>query len=149
MQAQQFDQTGKYAMFQELLRNNPKADQMHYLVSTAAMGYVRQLNEWMPDVVNVYGAACVPFNNFKFELIQSRNRDKNLHVVQIDFYSEWLTWIGNVGDQLIFGQGEQLAKIALGDSVTTDTMHFNRHLSICCYRGASVSSGVNNFLMPA
>ena len=53
MQAQQFDQQKKYTTFQEILKNNPDADQMHYLVSTAAISYIRQLNERIPDKANV------------------------------------------------------------------------------------------------
>lgn len=119
MQAQQFDQQQQYATFREMLEKIPKADQMHYLVSTAATGYIRQLNEKMPDVVNVLGDLFVPFRNFRFEIIQSHIQHKDQHKVAISFYSETFTWIDTVHDRLLLAQGNQTEAIASGREVET------------------------------
>jgi hypothetical protein len=68
MQAQRIDPGGTFRTFGELLENLPNADQLHYLASTAAIGYIRQLNDVMPDIANAYGKLCLPFKNFKFEI---------------------------------------------------------------------------------
>src|ERR1700712_2957657 len=76
MQAQFYNQEKKYNTFQELLANVPNADKLHYLASTAAVGYIQQLKEIMPDIVNIYGKNCLPFKQFKFEIIQSHIQKK-------------------------------------------------------------------------
>ncbi len=135
MQVQQFDQQQKYATFQEILKNTPKADQMHYLVSTAAIGYIRQLNERMPDVVNVFGKPCVPFKNFRFEIIQSHVKNKDLHKVVIYFYSEPITWIDTIShNQLLFAPGDQLEALANRKKVETEMMVLSPNISITSYQ---------------
>jgi hypothetical protein len=134
MQAQQFDQQKKYTTFQEILENIPKADQMHYLVSTAAVGYIRQLNETIPDIANAFGKPCVPFKNFRFEIIQSHVKNRSLHKVAIYFYSENLTWIDTIGDRLLFSFGNHLEALAQGQSVETEMLTIRPNLIICSYQ---------------
>ncbi|MBA4053265.1 MAG: hypothetical protein C0490_00995 [Marivirga sp.] len=140
LQAQQFDQQKKYTTFQEILKNEPKADQMHYLVSTAAIGYIRQLNGKMPDVVSVFSKPCVPFKNFRFEIVQSHIEDKALHKVVIYFYGEPLIWIDTInGNQLLFAMGDQLESFNSGKKVETEILVMSSNLSISSFQQ-------NNFL---
>ncbi|MEO7988766.1 MAG: hypothetical protein ABI663_04440 [Chryseolinea sp.] len=140
MQVQQFDQQQKYTTFQEILKNTPKAGQMHYLVSTAAIGYIRQLNERMPDVVNLFGKPCVPFKNFRFEIIQSHVKNKDMHKVAIHFYSEIITWIDTINhNQMLFAPGDQLETLANGKKVETEMMVLPPNVSITSYQQKSFS----------
>ncbi len=134
LQAQQFDQSGKYTTFQEMIKHIPKADQMHYLVSTAAVGYIRQLQERIPDVTNVFGKPCISFKNFRFEMVQSHIRDKKQHQVAIQFYSEPLIWIDTVDKQLLLAPGDQLEALQMGEEVETDLVSMIPHLSISFFK---------------
>lgn len=134
MQAQQFDQTGRYDTFREMLQHVPNADRMHYLVSTAAVGYIRQLNDRIPDVVNVFGKTCVPFTNFRFEIVQSHIKNKTLHTVAIWFYSDPLCLVASVHDRLVFTSAVQAAAIRTGQMVETETLTMPAGLSICAWQ---------------
>ena len=93
MQAQQYDQAGRYATFQELLDKVPNAEQLHYLTSRVAMGYLKQLNQVVPDVVNAFGKLACRSRSFEFEILASHVQQKELHRIAIYFYSDPLTWI--------------------------------------------------------
>ncbi|WP_254448594.1 hypothetical protein [Spirosoma rhododendri] len=62
MQAQSFNQSGQYQYFWELLANVPNADKLHHLTSRAVMGYLRQLNDRIPDITNAQDQLSLPFN---------------------------------------------------------------------------------------
>lgn len=133
MQAQQFDLSGKHLTFQEILNNNPRAEQMHYLVSTAAMGFLKEL-KYIPDVVNAVGKLCLPFQNFKFEIVQSHIQQKAAHQVAITFYSDPLTWIDTIGNQILIAYGDQSATIKTGKDIETDLIPMQNRLSIASFQ---------------
>jgi len=128
MQAQRLDPEGKFNTFLELNENLPNVDQLNYLTSTAAIGYIRQLKDIVPDVANAYGKLCLPFKNFKFEIIDSHIQDKAQHKIAIWFYSEPLTWIETVGNQLLIAYGNQLENT--GKEIETEMIPLVPYLSI-------------------
>lgn len=134
MQAQQFDQKGQYTTFQELLLHIPKAEQIHYLVSTAALGYLRQLNGLIPELLNVWGQTCVPFKNFKFEILQSHIQQKEQHKVIIYFYSEILTWIDTIDKQILFAKDNQINTLDSGKEIETDLLPLIPNLNIISFQ---------------
>lgn len=134
MQAQFFDQQNKYSTFREIVENIPKADQMHYLVSTAAVGYIRQLNERIPDVINPFGKLVIPFKNFRFEIIQSHRKNKEHHKVAIYFYSDTLTWIDSLDHHLLVAIGDKFDALNKGHEVETETVLLKPGLTICSYQ---------------
>ena len=134
MQAQQFDQKGLCHTFSDMLRRIPKADRMHYLVSTAAVGYLRQLNQIIPDIRNLYGNLCLPFTNFRFEIIQSHVTDSSLHSVAIYFYSDPLTWIDMLDKQFIFAVGDHLDALLNGQRIQTDSILLTPRITIATFQ---------------
>lgn len=108
----------------------PTADELQYLVSTAAAGYLQQLNKMIPDVVNVAGQPCLPFHQFQFEIVQSHIQDKRQHQAMIHFHSEPLLWIDSLDHYLIFADGSQSEKYTSGQEIETDTLVFRLGLSI-------------------
>lgn len=101
MQAQRFNPENKYSSFAEILHHNPAAEQLHFLTSAAATGYVKQLNNKMPDVQNTLGKTFLPFSNFRFEIINSDIKDIAKHRVAINFYSDAVVWIDTVGSMML------------------------------------------------
>ncbi|MBD2703174.1 hypothetical protein IC229_21185 [Spirosoma sp. BT702] len=136
MQAQYYNQENKYATFQELLDNVPNADRLHQQTSMAAIGYIRQLNNIVPDIVNQSGKLCLPFTQFKFDIIHSHVSDKQAHKVAITFYSEPLTWIDTVGNTLLIAYGDRQSTLQNGETVDTDMITLQPYLSIasCQYQ---------------
>jgi hypothetical protein len=101
MQAQNFNSGNRYQSFGELLHYVPEAGRLHFLVSGAVTGYIQQLNQRVPDILNNLGRHFLHFNQFHFELINSDIHDKSKHQVAINFFSEPLTWHDTVGQFLL------------------------------------------------
>lgn len=130
MQAQTYNQDGKYRTFQEITENVPAAGNLTYLVSTAAVNYLRQLNDIVPDIANVYGKLCLPFTRFRFEIIHSDVKDKKSHKVAIYFYSEPITWIDTLDGKLLIAYGDKREALHAGEEVETDMIALQPYLAI-------------------
>lgn len=130
MQAQRLDPEGKFPTFGQLREALGHADQLQYLTSTAAIGYIRQLNDLIPDVANQSGKLCLPFKNFRFEIIDSHIEDKSQHRIAIWFYSEPLTWIDTIGNNLLIAYGDRTEELTTGQAVETDLIPLGPSLSI-------------------
>ncbi|MEJ7680773.1 MAG: hypothetical protein WKG06_23560 [Segetibacter sp.] len=81
--------------------NVPGADKLHFLVSASVVGYVKQLNNIVPDILNNLGKHFLPFKNFRFEIINSDIKNKMAHQAAINFYSEPLLWHDTIGNNLL------------------------------------------------
>ncbi|MFT3751259.1 MAG: hypothetical protein QM768_23310 [Agriterribacter sp.] len=101
MQAQFFNQEKKYKTFAELIFNIPAAEKLHFLVSAAAVNYINQFKNKIPDLVNNIGKTFLHFERFYFEIINSDIRDRALHSVAINFYSTELIWYDTIGEYLL------------------------------------------------
>lgn len=101
MQSQLYNQEKKYNTFSELINNIPAAEKLHFLVGVAANGYIKQLNEKVPDIVNNLGKLFLPFKNYRFEIINSDAKYKAAHQVAVNFYTTPLIWLDTVGNQLL------------------------------------------------
>ncbi|MBO9638113.1 MAG: hypothetical protein J7576_08095 [Siphonobacter aquaeclarae] len=130
MQAQYFNPDGKYATFSELIAQVPAAEKLHALTSTAAVGYLRQLDGKIPDILNAYGRRCLPFSDFRFEVIQSHFRKKEEHTVAVTFYSDPLTWIDMPGTYWLVAYGDRRDDLEAGREVETDLIPQQPFLSI-------------------
>lgn len=101
MQAQLFNQEKKYSTFSQLVLNVPAAEKLHFLVSAAAVNYIRQLGNKIPDVVNNIGKIFLGFSNFYFEIVNSDIQNKTVHSVAVNFYSDELIWHETIGEYLL------------------------------------------------
>lgn len=126
MQVQYYDQEKKYTSFSELLQQVPAAEKLHFLVSTAAIGYIKQLSGKVPDMVNNTGKLFLPFENFRFEIINSDTRNKSKHQVAINFYTDHLIWHETIGNQLLVSVPGNMEN----DEVLTDMFSMQPYLSI-------------------
>lgn len=107
MQAQYYNQPQQYNTFAEMLLHVPEAEKLHFLVSAAITGYLRQLNGIIPDVLDNLGRRFLTFEHFKFEIINSDIRHPEKHKVAINFFSKPLIWHETIGDQLLVSQHKE------------------------------------------
>ncbi|CAG5010284.1 hypothetical protein DYBT9275_04682 [Dyadobacter sp. CECT 9275] len=133
MQAQRLDQEGRFKTFRELIDNVPDSQHLHYLTSTEAIGYIRQLNDIVPDIANVSGKLCLPFQNFRFEILDSHTEQKERHKISIWFYSDPVTWIDTIGDKLLIAYGDRTQALDSGQEVETDLIPLVPYLTISHY----------------
>jgi hypothetical protein len=125
MQAQLYNQEKKYSSFAELRQQVPGADQLHFLVSAAVIGYIKQLNETIPDILNNLGKQFLRFTKFQFEIINSDLQDKSKHQMAINFYSEPLCWHETIGNFLLVSD-----KPAEAGEVQTNLFQLQSYMNI-------------------
>ena len=101
MQAQFYNQEKKYNSFSELIINVPAAEKLHFLVSAAITGYLQQLNETIPDILNNMGKHFLQFKNYRFEIIDSDINNKSNHRVAISFFSGLMIWHDTIDGYLL------------------------------------------------
>lgn len=133
-QAQSYNPQGQYQTFGQLLDNVPGAEQLHYLTSRVAMGYLRQLNQIIPDVVNAFGKPCLPFTQFKFEILASHVEHPEAHRIAIYFYSDPLTWLDTIAHQMVVAYGDQREALRAGNEVQTDLIALPPYVSIWSFQ---------------
>lgn len=104
MQFQLYNQDGNYFSFGHLLANNPKAEQLHFLVGGSVMGYVEKLNGRFPDIVDNIGLRVLRIGQCRFEVINSDIRNKEVHQIAINFYSPEMLLHETVGNHLLVSE---------------------------------------------
>jgi len=134
IQSQQFDTEGSLRTFAQFVQSSIDMDKFKYLIGTSIVGYLRGLDGMLPDHYNVLGKACIPFKNYQFEIVKSDLDDKSTHVVAINFYSEWLTWIDNINGQLLFTDGDKQVSILRGEEVSTHMVALGDNFQICQFK---------------
>jgi hypothetical protein len=126
MQAQLYNQEKKYNTFGELIAYVPDAEKLHFLVSGSIIGYLKQLNGKVPDILNNNGKHFLPFSGYKFEIINSDIRNKDKHQVAVNFMSVPLTWHDTIGSQLLVS----LQADSLNGEILTEQFALQPFLSI-------------------
>lgn len=104
MQAQFYNQEQQYKTFAELILNVPGADKLTFLVSAAITGYIQQLKNIIPDVLDNLGRRFLTFENFKFEIINSDIDRIEKHKIGINFFSAPMLWHDTIDNQLLVSQ---------------------------------------------
>lgn len=126
IQAQRFNTGGKYTAFSDIIANDPNAEQLHFLVSSSVIPYIRHLEEKIPDVLNTLGRHFLLFKKYRFEIINSDSKDPSKHTVAINFFSEPVTWIDTIGNTLVIAVNNE----PVNGGWLTDTLILQPLLSI-------------------
>jgi len=126
MQSQFYNQEEQYNTFAELILNVPGSEKLHFLVSAAITGYLRQLNGIIPDILDNLGRRFLAFENFKFEIINSDINNIEKHKVAINFFSKPLVWHDTVDNHLLVSQFTETAQ----DEVFTNLFQIQPFVSI-------------------
>lgn len=127
MQSQFYNQEKKYNTYAELKNNVPDAEKLNFLVSASVIGYLKQLNETVPDILNHVGKHFLRFENYKFEIIDSDINKREKHRIAIEFVSKPLLWHDTIGSQLIVSHPDAEN---ITDGVLTETFSLQPYLSI-------------------
>lgn len=126
MQSQLYNGEKKYTTFAQMVQYAKGAEQLHFLVSAAVVGYIKQLNNVVPDITNALGKLFLPFHNFRFEIISSDIKDKGRHQVAINFYTDPLVWLDTIGTQLLLSLEDK----SQGGETLTEIVSLQPFLSI-------------------
>ncbi|MGE4514140.1 MAG: hypothetical protein AB7E26_10065, partial [Chryseobacterium sp.] len=71
----------------QLLLKNSNAEKIPFLLSTAVVNYVSQLNGEIKSLPDVLGNTFFPIEDFKLDLISSNVEDKSKHKIGLTFYT--------------------------------------------------------------
>lgn len=127
MQSQFYNQEKKYNTFGELLQHVPAAERLHFMVSSAVVGYLQQLGGKIPGILNSLGKHFLEFKNYRFEIINADIRNKAVYQVAINFFSEPMCWHDTIGNKMLISavNGETGQ-----DGVLTELVELQPFLSI-------------------
>jgi len=90
--------------FRELLSENEKSAQLHYLVGISANNYVEQLKGNLYRITDILGNNYFPFTNYRFDIINTDITDITKHKIGITFYSPLLTYLGMVDNHFLLSK---------------------------------------------
>ncbi|RXK59725.1 hypothetical protein ESA94_11735 [Lacibacter luteus] len=134
MQAQFYNQQ-QHTTFRQLVQQVPSAEKLHFLVSSSVVGYLRQLNGIIPDVQSKRGVPLLPFNDFKFEIIDSDFNDKSKHNIQLTFFSDPVLWHETIGDSILISNATEPQTT---DGALTHLLQLQPALDIYSYKTVTV-----------
>lgn len=127
MQSQQFNSsTNPKNTFRELLSENEKANQLHFLTGIAANGYVEQLKGNFHRVTDVLGNHYFPFINYQLDIVNTDITDISKHKIGITFYSPLLTYFGSIEGNYLVSKNSEGSK-----EYETIMFPVQQNLSIC------------------
>ncbi|OOQ58002.1 hypothetical protein [Mucilaginibacter pedocola] len=125
MQVQNFAEVKQYPAFGELVHYVPAARKLNQMVGPAITGYIQQLNEVVPDVLNNLGRRFLKFKHYQFEIINSHLNDRSKHQVAISFFSEPMVWHSTIDSYLLLAAAGQET-----EEVFTHLVQLQPYLSI-------------------
>jgi len=88
----------------ELLAKNPHAERISFLLSSAVVNYVSQLNGEIKSLPDVLGNTFFPIENFKLDLISSNIEDSSKHKIGITFYTPELALIDIIDNKYLLNK---------------------------------------------
>jgi hypothetical protein len=115
MQAQLFnDKAQPVLTFKELLSKNEKAEQLHFLVSTAAHPYILQWKGKIYHLADTLGNNFMPFNYCQLDIIDSNIKDIKAHEIGLTFYTPVLSLIDIWEGHYLISLDENLQNLSEG-----------------------------------
>lgn len=131
MQGQLFSNEGQYMSFAQMQAALSRASQLHHLVSTSVIGYLRQLQGLIPDLRDSVGQLFLPFDQYRFEIITSHLQQQSQHQVAISFYSHPMRWHDAIGEKLLLSNADAVAD---DDGYQTHLFTLPAHTGIYSYK---------------
>lgn len=114
--------------FRELVSENEKANQLHFLVGLAANGYVEQLKGNFHRVSDALGNTFFPFTNYQLDIINTDSTDSSKHKIGITFYSPLLVLLDTINNHYLVS-----TEVEKDNGFQTLLFSMQPHLSICYY----------------
>lgn len=131
LQSQLYNAEKKYTSFAQLQEQVKGAEQLHFLVSAAATGYLQQLKGTVPDITNHLGCTFLTFSQYRFEIIQAEHTDEKQFSIALNFYSDSMQWLDTVAQYLLLSHNENAPD---QDGMLTHLLQVSPFLSIYSVR---------------
>ncbi|MBD1391757.1 hypothetical protein [Mucilaginibacter glaciei] len=125
MQAQNYTQGTQITSYAELIRTDPNANKLAGMITPAITGYIQQLQNVVPDILNNSGRRFLRFNRFQLEIINSDIYHRARHQIELNFYTEPLVWHDTIGNFMLVSDCD-----AAGEEVRTNLFELQPFLNI-------------------
>jgi len=121
--------------FRELLSENPRAEQLHFLTGMAAQSYVAQLKGNFYRLPDVLGTTFFPFTGYKLDIVNTDITDNTRHKVGITLFSPLFTYLGIVNNCY-------MVALSTYEQAGYETVMFpiQQQLAICYYQDAATNT---------
>jgi hypothetical protein len=130
MKSQAYNIEGKFRSFDEMKRNDGRANSLHYKLSIAVTHYIDALGGKIPGLDDQAGKP-VQFEVPDFKLIASNITDKSEHEVVINYITGGLTLLNTFGEYLVLAIGDHTKTT---EPIDTFTIIMRPGLSIIQYQ---------------
>jgi hypothetical protein len=130
MQAQNYSHGTAFTSYADLLRHVPNAQRIVGMVIPAITGYIQQLNNIVPELLNNVGKRFLRFGKFQLEIINSDIDNKAKHQVAINFYTEPLLWHDTIENMLLVSDYPSTPLLPMGDEVLTNLFQLQPYVNI-------------------
>lgn len=111
----------------------PKAHPaLPFKVSFSIAGLLQSLDKKIPDLEDTLSLRPIHFFNHYFQLIESDIRDHSVHKVAVIYFTDTLTYFGNIGDALLLTDGDA-AHTPEHQPISTFQLRADPRLSIFSY----------------
>lgn len=111
----------------QLLLKNCNAEKIPFLLSTAVVNYVSQLNGEIKSLPDVLSNTYFPIEDFKLDLISSNVEDKSKHKIGLTFYTPELLLMDIIDNKYL------LSKTTSGEHFDTFMFSFHPQVAISYY----------------
>lgn len=112
----------------ELVRQNPHAEKIPFLLSASVQGYISQLNGKIRSLPDVLGTSFFEFNYWKLDLVSSNSTDASKHKVGITFYTDELLLIDVIDNKYLLSKN-----LNISEGLETFMFPFHHQVSVCFY----------------
>ena len=119
LKSQAYNLEGKFTTFGEIKANDGRANSLHYKAGFSIDHFITALNKNIPGVKDALGKN-IQFETYKFEVIESDITDISKHKVAVIYFTEILTLLDNLEDNLLLSLGDKTKELA-GSEIIEDT----------------------------
>ncbi|MEO6232841.1 MAG: hypothetical protein ABJB11_06455 [Ferruginibacter sp.] len=143
LKSQAYNLNGVFTTLTKLKANDGRANSLHYKCGFAIAGFITTLNNKIPTLNDNTGTA-LPFDTYKFEVLESNSTNKEIHQVAIHYITTDIMLLEIIGDTLLLSNETDSAAIQTS-AVETFMLSMQPGISIIQYREISPSSKVTSY----
>jgi hypothetical protein len=106
LKSQTYNQERKFRSFKEMVNSDGRANSLHYKLSFPVLPFIELLHKKIPSLKDNAGKQ-IPFDHWQFELIDSDIKNKNMHTVAVNYFTDTITVLETLGEYMLLSLGDK------------------------------------------
>jgi hypothetical protein len=107
LKSQAYNPGGRLRKFSELVAADSRANSLHYKTSFAIDPWINLLKNQIPGFADHAGKP-LPFDTYRFQLIESDLDNFDLHEVAIHYITAPFFWLATIGDTMVLSNADSI-----------------------------------------